>query len=166
MLLQDYELRNNRRMVSTKEKYYIRALLLITGLVLLCVGGAFFIYALLLGKTPNEGTFIFDLRGRIIMWTLVVIGFICLLVVFKLSDYSRKIEDEEGGIKLYPTNITLNVVLRSCLVFSRLLCFPSNAAIAELLGNCTIYIHCVLFGQALSLPKERLPRHKHILDLG
>jgi hypothetical protein len=106
MLLQDYELRNNRRMVSTKEKYYIRALLLITGLVLLCVGGAFFIYALLLGKTPNEGTFIFDLRGRTIMWTLVVIGFICLLVVFKLSDYSRKIEDEGGGIKLYPQTQT------------------------------------------------------------
>ena len=81
-------------MVSTKERYYIRALLLITSLVLLCVGGAFFIYLLLLARTPNEGTFIFDIRGRTIMWTLVVIGFICLLAVFKLSDYSRKTEDE------------------------------------------------------------------------
>ena len=27
------------------------------------------------------------------MWTLVVIGFIFLLAVFKLSDYSREIED-------------------------------------------------------------------------
>ena len=80
-------------MVSTKARYYIRALLLITGLVLLCIGGALFIYLLLLARTPNEGTFIFDLRGRIIMWTLVVIGFILLLAVFKLSDYSREIED-------------------------------------------------------------------------
>ena len=80
-------------MVSTKARYYIRALLLITGLVLLCIGGALFIYLLLLGRTPNEGIFIFDLRGRIIMWTLVVIGFIFLLAVFKLSDYSREIED-------------------------------------------------------------------------
>ena len=84
-------------MVSTEERYYIRALLLISGLVLLCIGGAFFIYLLLLGRTPNEGTFVFDLRGRIIMGTLVVIGFICLLAVFKLSDYSRKMEDEREG---------------------------------------------------------------------
>jgi hypothetical protein len=84
-------------MVSTKAKYYIRAILLMTGFILLCAGGAFFTYALLLGSTQNEGTFIFDLRGRAIMWTLVVIGFICLLAVFKLSDYSRKIEDERNS---------------------------------------------------------------------
>jgi hypothetical protein len=82
-------------MVSTRAKYYLRAILLITGSVLLCVGGALFIYVLLLGKTQNEGTFIFDLRGRAIMWTLVVIGFICLLAVFKLLGYSKKIEDDK-----------------------------------------------------------------------
>jgi xanthosine utilization system XapX-like protein len=82
-------------MLSAKTKYYFRVILLITSLALLCLGGGLLVYLLFLAKTPNEGLFIFDIRGRMIGWTIIIIGFIGLLVVFKLLDYSRKIEDEE-----------------------------------------------------------------------
>jgi hypothetical protein len=65
-----------------------------------------------------------------------------------------------------PPKITLNVASRSHLAFSMLLYSLSNAIIVGLLGCHTIGIHCVLFHQALFLPKEILPLHRHILDLG
>ena len=77
-------------MVPPKPKYRLRSVLLIIGYILLCVGGGFFIYLILLGNTSStESGFGF---GRFVVWaiglTIGGIGFVGLLLVYKLLDYS------------------------------------------------------------------------------
>ena len=81
----------SRRMASIEPKYRIRSILLIIGYILLCVGGVFFIYLILLENTSSTTEFGFM---RIVVWTIGLtiagIGFIGLLLIFKLLDYSSK----------------------------------------------------------------------------
>ena len=84
-------------MVLTEARYYVRPILLIIGYILLCVGGAFFIYLIWVANPPGSYEYPF---GRVVVWTIgltvFAIGFIGLLLVFKLLDYSSKIEDQES----------------------------------------------------------------------
>jgi hypothetical protein len=84
-------------MVLTEARYYIRPILLIIGYILLCVGGAFLIYLILVANPPGSNEYPF---GHVVVWTIgltvLIIGFIGLLLIFKLLDYSNKIEDQES----------------------------------------------------------------------
>jgi hypothetical protein len=89
-------------MVFTEEKYHIRAILLIIGYVLLCVGGGFFIYLIVVGNPPS----ITDWAMRRVEFlaiglTIGAIGFIGILLIFKLLDYSEKPEGQEGLSSYY-----------------------------------------------------------------
>jgi cytochrome c oxidase assembly factor CtaG len=84
-------------MVLTEVKYYIRPILLVIGYILLCVGGAFFIYLIWVANPPGSTEYPF---GHVVAWaiglTVLVIGFIGLLLIFKLLDYfPSNTEDQE-----------------------------------------------------------------------
>jgi cytochrome c oxidase assembly factor CtaG len=83
-------------MVLEEAEYYIRPILWIIGYILLCVAGAFFIYLILVENPPGSTEYPF---GHVVVWvtgsTAIAIGFIGLLLIFKLLDYSSKTEDRE-----------------------------------------------------------------------
>lgn len=77
-------------MTLTEAKYYVRPILWIAAYILLCIGGAFFVYLILMERIFGYGDFFsHHLEVWVMGATIIVIGFIGLLLVFKLLDYSR-----------------------------------------------------------------------------